>query len=415
MIVKKQVLIIGFVWPEPNSSAAGSRMMQLISLFQQNNFVVTFASPAMDSSYMVNLRNFGVEKVAIELNNTSFDEFISVLNPSVVVFDRFVIEEQFGWRVTNFCPSALKILDSEDLHCLRNTRQAKIKKGVSFHIEDLFDEDSSKRELASILRCDLTLVIAQFEMHILLKYFKIDPQLLLYFPLLFKDIDIHNETIHSVFQHRKDFVFIGNFWHEPNWDAILHLKKTIWPLIKEKFPKAIIRVYGAYPSQKVFDLHNKAEGFLVLGRAEDAQKVISEARVLLAPIRFGAGLKGKLMEAMQYGTPSITTSIGAESINGTLEWNGFIADEPKDIAQKAVLLYENEMLWNEAQVKGYHILKKRFLWSDYEPVFQQKITFLLDNLVSHRKANFMGALLAHHSMKSTEYMSRWIEEKNKKK
>lgn len=130
-------------------------------------------------------------------------------------------------------------------------------------------------------------------------------------------------------------------------------------------------------------------------------------------MRFGAGIKGKLLEAMQYGTPSITTSIGAESINGSLEWNGFISDDPIELASNAVLLYQNQELWNKSQRNGMLILKGRFNKSDFERSFYDKMILKLKNLKEQRNANFYGNLLSHHSMRSTEYMSRWIEEKNK--
>lgn len=407
------ILIIGIVWPEPDSSAAGKRMMQLISIFKIWGFKVVFASTALENDYNFDLNTIGVSKSIIELNSNSFDDFIIGINPSVVLFDRFTVEEQFGWRVSKNCPNTLKLLDSEDLHCLRNTRRSNFKNEIPFTIENLFEEDVTKREIASILRCDLTLIIAEFEMQVLLEYFKIDKNLLFYIPILFYENEIQYNFLNDNFQNRKDFVFIGNFWHEPNWDAVLYLKKTIWPLIRTRLPNAVIRIYGAYPSQKVFELDSKKEGFLVLGRAEDAQKVIESARILLAPLRFGAGIKGKLLEAMQFGTPSITTSIGAESINGLLDWNGFIADEPDEIASKATLLYQDELLWYDAQIKGSYILQNRFRYDYFESIFKEKIEHLLVHLMAHRKANFLGALLSHHSMKSTEYMSRWIEEKNK--
>jgi hypothetical protein len=95
-----KLLIIGSVWPEPNSSAAGTRMLQLISLFKENGFVVTFASPAMDSDFMVDLELEEVVTKTITLNCSSFDVFVRELDPSVVMFDRFMMEEQFGWRVS---------------------------------------------------------------------------------------------------------------------------------------------------------------------------------------------------------------------------------------------------------------------------------------------------------------------------
>ena len=326
----QKLLIIGFVWPEPNSSAAGGRMMQLISLFKNQGFSVTFASPALDSDFMVDLESYEVEKKSIALNCSSFDTFIKELNPNIVLFDRFMMEEQFGWRVAENCPDALRLLDTEDLHCLRLARQKAFKENRPFEINDLFVEDVAKREIASILRCDLSLMISEFEMELLESAFKIDKALLFYLPFLLEPIEVDSIRKLSSFKERKDFIFIGNFLHEPNWNAVQYLKETIWPLIRKQLPEAILHIYGAYPSQKVLQLHKPAEGFIIEGRAADAQEVVRNARVVLAPLRFGAGIKGKLLEAMQCGTPSVTTSIGAESMHGDLSWNGFVADDVAD-------------------------------------------------------------------------------------
>ena len=187
---EQQLLIIGFVWPEPNSSAAGGRMMQLISLFATQGFRITFASPAMDSDFMVDLSQYGVDKKSINLNCSSFDTFIKELKPNIVLFDRFMIEEQFGWRVAEICPNALRLLDTEDLHCLRLARQKAFKEKRVFQIADLFSEEVAKREIASILRCDLSLMISEFEMELLETTFKIDASLLYYLPFLLEQIDV---------------------------------------------------------------------------------------------------------------------------------------------------------------------------------------------------------------------------------
>jgi hypothetical protein len=100
----KRLLIIGFVFPEPASSAAGTRMLQLIDLFKSQNFEITFASPAADSEFAFEIEKLGIEKVSIVLNDASFDDFVVQLNPEIVLFDRFMIEEQFGWRVSEHCP-----------------------------------------------------------------------------------------------------------------------------------------------------------------------------------------------------------------------------------------------------------------------------------------------------------------------
>ena len=100
MVKSKSLLILGFVWPEPKSSAAGSRMMQLIDLFAAANYNITFASTAQNLEFSEDLTYLGISVKSIELNSSSFDEFIKELNPEIVLFDRFMMEEQFGWRVS---------------------------------------------------------------------------------------------------------------------------------------------------------------------------------------------------------------------------------------------------------------------------------------------------------------------------
>ncbi|WP_367773421.1 glycosyltransferase [Flavobacterium sp. WC2421] len=413
MNVIEKLLIIGFVWPEPNSSAAGARMMQLISFFKEEGYEITFASPALDSDFMVDLNLLGVEKKGISLNCASFDIFVKELNPTIVLFDRFMMEEQFGWRVAESCPNALRLLDTEDLHCLRVARQKAFKEQRLFELSDLFYEDVAKREIASILRCDLSLMISEFEIDLLNAIFKIDGSLLYYLPLLLNVNEIPNLLELPSFEERKDFVFIGNFYHEPNWNAVQYLKESIWPSIKKQLPEAVLNIYGAYPSQKVVQLNNDKEGFLIKGRAENACDVVKESRVVLAPLRFGAGIKGKLLEAMQFGTPSVTTSIGAESMRANLDWNGFVEDNSEFFANKAIELYQDRNKWIQAQRNGIEIIKNRYLRSLFEDDFKELIQSVKANLVQHRMNNFMGELLHHHTLKSTKYMSKWIEEKNK--
>lgn len=409
----KKLLIIGFVWPEPNSSAAGGRMMQLISIFKQNGFEITFASAAQDSDFMVDLSEFGVIKESIELNSSTFDDFVLELNPDVVLFDRFMIEEQFGWRVIEKCPDAIRILDTEDLHCLRTARQKAFKENRVFEIQDLLSEEVVKREIASILRCDLSLIISEFEMNILKDVFRINEDLLFYLPFLVDEMKEEELLKLPSFEERKNFVFIGNFLHEPNWNTVQYLKEAIWPSIRKDFPEAILEVYGAYPSQKVLQLHQPKNGFYIMGRAEDANEIVKKSRIVLAPIRFGAGLKGKLLEAMQCGTPSVTTSVGSEAMHESLAWNGFIEDDPAEFAKKAITLYQDENLWKQSQKNGIEIINKCYQKNDYAEKLISFTNSLLADSKSHRLHNFMGNLLQHHAYKSTMYMSKWIEEKNK--
>jgi glycosyltransferase involved in cell wall biosynthesis len=137
------------------------------------------------------------------------------------------------------------------------------------------------------------------------------------------------------------------------------------------------------------------------------------AKVCLAPLQFGAGLKGKLIDAMKHGTPSITTTIGAEAMHKKLPWNGFICDNTTEITLKSVELFSNEIIWNKAQKNGIDIINECFSKQKYSKKLIEKIENLERNISTHRLKNFIGEMLAHHTLKSTKYLSKWIEEKNK--
>tara|TARA_B100000767_G_scaffold275782_1_gene315536 strand:+ start:2860 stop:4092 length:1233 start_codon:yes stop_codon:yes gene_type:complete len=410
--LKQHVFIIGSVWVEPNSSAAGSRMLQLIQSFLSQDWQVTFGTVSQKNPNSIDLTNYGVTEVSLALNASSFDEYMLNLNPTIVVFDRFIIEEQFGWRVAETCPNALRILDTEDLHCLRKTRQEAIKNEIEFTNDMLLNSEISKREIAAIYRCDISLIISTFEMKLLQEVFKVDESLVYNLPFFLNKIKKNHSW--KPFHNRHHFVSIGNFLHAPNVDATMQLKKYSWKLIREKIPSAEIHIYGAYPTQQVLQFNNKQEGFYVHGFVEDAAEVLENSRVLLAPLRFGAGIKGKLTSAMQCGTPSVTTSIGAEGMCCQLPWNGFIEDQVEDFVDKAVALYTNEKLWNQAQQHGIEIINTMYDKELLENKFLKLIQQVSLNLEQHRNNNFTGKMLLHHSLQSTKYMSKWIQEKNKK-
>lgn len=410
---KQHLLIIGFVWPEPQSSAAGRRMMELISLFQEQGWEITFASSAAETEHMEDLAQAGVDTISIEINSSSFDRFIEELQPSLVLFDRFVTEEQFGWRVAEHCPEAIRILDTEDLHCLRRARRQAFYEGRDFSPQDLLSTEDAKREIASIYRCDLTLMISEYEIALLQDVFQVDEDLLCYLPFLLDPIDEETQQQWPDFKSRNHFITIGNFRHDPNADSVEFLQQDIWPKIRQQLPKAELYVYGAYPSQRVEQLHCPDEGFYIEGRVQDAELVMQQARVCVAPLRFGAGLKGKLTQAMQCGTPSVTTPIGAEGINGTLSWGGAVAEDPKAIADEAITLFTDKQAWQQAQQYGVQIINQRFARRKLKNDFMSRLETLQQYLPEHRRQNFVGRMLMHHRAASSKYMSRWIEAKNR--
>lgn len=403
----KHLLIIGTVFPEPASTAAGKRILQLVDWFLENHFKITFLSPAAISDNSFNLEELGVSVGNIAINDVSAENLLKEINPDVVMFDRFPTEEQFGWKVSEACPHAVKILDTEDLHFLRKAREQVFKQNKVLEKSDLIS-DVFKREIASILRCDLSLIISEFEMDLLVNTLKIDKEILHYLPM-FAEPKPGSKT----FAERKNFISIGNFLHEPNWQTVLKLKK-LWPQIKAKLPDAEMHIYGAYVTEKARQLHNEKDKFLIKGRAESVEQIYSNAKVLLAPIPFGAGIKGKLLESMEFGLPNVTTEIGAEGMHNNGLWNGFIAKTDEEFVEKTVLLYNNETIWNESQQTGYKLVQSKFRKELFVDDLKLKIETLFSHLSEHRTNNFLGQILSHHSLQSTKYLGKWIEEKNKR-
>jgi glycosyltransferase involved in cell wall biosynthesis len=140
---------------------------------------------------------------------------------------------------------------------------------------------------------------------------------------------------------------------------------------------------------------------------------MQNAKVSLAPLRFGAGLKGKLIDAMQNGTPCVMSLIAAEGMFGDFQSNGFIENKPEAFAQKAIALYINADVWQNKQKNGFKVLNERFNKTHFQREFACKIEDLRKNLKTHRQQNFIGNLLQHQTLQSTKYLSKWIEEKNR--
>lgn len=400
-----KVLFIGLVWPEPTSSAAGWRILHLVKLLLQE-YEVHFASAASKSPFSYNLEELGVIEHEISLNDSSFDLFIKDLDPMAVVFDRFMVEEQYGWRVAESVPNALRILDTEDLHFLRIARQEAFKKNTKV---DYFSH-TAKREIASIVRSDVSLIISQVEMDLLINEFRVDANRLLFLP--FQENKLEELSYRGIFEDRANFVFIGNFIHEPNWRTVEILKRNIWPILRKRLPTVELHIYGAYASEKVNQLHNPKEGFHIKGRADEARETIGKYRVLLAPIPFGAGAKGKFIDAMYAGTPFVTTEVGAEDMKHADDLGGYIVDNEEILIQKAIDLYSDKVKWYEFQKKGDTFFNNTVADNSYSKIFLDWIRNNLSDIENLRKENFIGQILYQQQFNSTKYMSMWIEAKN---
>ena len=393
-----------------------------MTFFKRLNYTVYFASAALKTDKSVDFSSIGVHDQTIVLNDESFDDFTHSIAPDIVVFDRFLTEEQFAWRVIKSAPHALRILDCEDLHCLREARQQAYKS--RFDKDSFLDTavpkelqslDICKREIAAILRSDLSILLSHAEVKILQEVFSIPASHLLTLPFLERyGFEKFLTTVNSpTFDQRQDFVIIGSFKHAPNWDAVMTLKQRLWPNIRAQIKDAACHVYGSYLTPKAKALENPKQGFFVHGFTQDALASIASAKVMLAPINFGAGIKGKLIDAMQTNTPSITSPIGAEGIAEHSDWPGSVCANINEFVQQAVLTYQEQSRWQLASDKCSKVLKNTFEHEHLVSTFETKLTIILETLQQHRAQNFVGAMLLHHSMQSTKYMSQWIEAKSK--
>jgi glycosyltransferase involved in cell wall biosynthesis len=406
-----RLLVVGAIWPEPKSSAAGAHILQVLRPLLRAGWDVTYASTTTDSTHAFDLSGVGVSTEEIQVNAPYFDELLQSLDPDVVIFDRFFVEEQFGWRVEQHCPNALRILNCEDLHCLREARERALSSQNPSKL--VLNSRTARREVAAILRSDLSLIISQFEIEALTKTFQVDRSLLHYSPFMV-DPPIENDISDMPrFDERRGFFTVGNFRHAPNWDATRWLKAKVWPLIRKRIPDARLSVAGAYASPVQMQLHAPEEGFYMEGRIDEIAPHFLNARICLAPLRFGAGLKGKLIDAMTNGTPIVTTPIGAEGLSGDLPWAGSIKETEAGLASAAAELYSNPNDWTQAQSNGFAILQSRFDRRTHEPLQIERFAVARETLIERRDANFVGAMLRDHHHRSTRYLSLWIEAKNR--
>lgn len=424
--MNKKLLCISTNWPEANATAAGVRIHELLAIFISREFEITFAATSKHLEGQHTLKEKGITTQQILVNDPSFDLLLEEIAPDVVLFDRFISEEQFGWRVRDILPNALTILDTEDLHCLRELREEQNTFYIKQHkdapyslfdyvtdLDELNSRGLTKRELASIFRSDLNLVVSSFEMTVLVDHFKVPPHLCLLLPITYPKQHLQAHRASADYHKRSGYFFIGNGLHKPNIDAIKCLYFSIWPLIKKQHKLAEIYIYGAYLPQKIFKLHKPNIGFHIIGQVKDVKTPFTKHRVNLAPLRFGAGIKGKILEGFIYGCPHITTSTGKEGMDYTVNWPGEVANESKEFAQMSVTIYQDKAQWKKLKSEGYKLIDQSFERSVYEIKLFEYLTQISNCLADHRINNFMGSLLQEQQFQASKYMSLWITEKNK--
>ena len=160
------------------------------------------------------------------------------------------------------------------------------------------------------------------------------------------------------FADRRDLFFIGSFNHRPNADAVKFFVKEVFPRVLDELPDVKFRVAGNNPPDELLELNSenvKIEGFV-----EDVAPFFEGCRVFVAPLRYGAGMKGKIGQAFSYGLPTVTTAVGAEGMRLTGEKDVLIADDAETFAAEIVRLYQTEKLWQKLSDNCYRYIEENF-------------------------------------------------------
>jgi O-antigen biosynthesis protein len=432
----RRILFIGPVFPEPTSSAAGSRTHSLLECFRSRGDSILFASASDQNAFSERLRENGIKTVKIGPNDPEFDCIVKEFSPEVVVFDRFMLEEQFGWRVSEVAPDALRILDTIDLHFLRRVRGDWLKaalagKGEGAAIEDAeftrishsldgIETTDCLRELASLYRSDLSLILSRFEMRLLIDRFHVDPTLLQFLGFSYPEPE---PSKWPRIENTRNFVSIGNFRHLPNRDATYWLARELWPKIREELSRkgeaeVEFHLYGAYPPREIMALDSPSTGFRVLGPAVESIPTLRDYRVCLAPIRFGAGIKGKIADAWAAGVPVVTSPLGAEGMESEADgaFAGMVAESADDFVRKAASAYLDSERGEVFRERGVRALSSLYSEEKNRQMFLGQIDSLLESperLAEHRRRNLVGRILNQESHGRTKYLSKWIEAKNR--
>eukprot|EP01126_Amoeba_proteus_P060317 TRINITY_DN7964_c0_g1_i6.p1 TRINITY_DN7964_c0_g1~~TRINITY_DN7964_c0_g1_i6.p1 ORF type:complete len:289 (+),score=51.12 TRINITY_DN7964_c0_g1_i6:611-1477(+) len=222
-------------------------------------------------------------------------------------------------------------------------------------------------------------------------------------------------------ENRNDFFMLGHFRHPPNYDSILWMK-SLWPKVRTKMPHAKLFIYGAHPMKEVMELTDASNGFFVKGpiKEEVLYKTISKYRVNVAPLRFGAGIKGKISDSWWTGTPVVTTQIGSEGMcsHGQKfdeyhvcdDWGGDVCGDEEALICSMVRLHEDREYWERSSKIGKQLMCELFDREKNSKSLMDDLSKLLARK-QHGEENLFQRLLCDSSDKRFEYLNKWIDGK----
>jgi GT2 family glycosyltransferase/glycosyltransferase involved in cell wall biosynthesis len=349
--VAKRVLVVDARVLCPDQDSGSLRMFNLLTVFQQLGFKVTFVpvNGQRVSPYTEAMQEQGFECI-YDPFMVSFESFIVSRGNEfdLIVISRATVAETSLPICFKYCPDVPKIFDTVDLHFLRGEREAQLAESKE---KRQTAERMKALELDVISKCDAVLVVSSFEKEVIAEAL----------PLARVAIvsNIHRaEKNVAPFQGRKDFVFVGGFEHPPNVDAMLWFASAILPKILVHVPDAKLHIIGSKMPQGVRDLAN--EHIVAHGYVEDVAPFLAGCVLSVAPLRYGAGVKGKINQSMSFGLPVVSTSCGAEGMHLAHGHDILIADDPADFALQVVRLARDEKLWTTLSRNGQRNIEEHF-------------------------------------------------------
>jgi len=348
---QRRVLVVDACLLTPDQDSGSVRMQALLEILTSLKCKVTFVADNLEyrQPYVGDLQQRGIEvlfhpyvKSISELLGTRGSEF------DIVLLSRHYIAAKHIDAVRKFAPKALAVFDTVDLHFLREQRLAELEgsaagKGAARARRD--------EELALIRKADLTLVVSPVEQALLQELMPQSRVMVL--------SNIHDPMGGGKpFAEREGLVFIGGFQHPPNTDAVLWYAQEILPRVRAKLPGVKTYIVGSKVPATVRAL--AAEDLVVTGYVADIAPYFTGCRVSIAPLRYGAGVKGKVNLAMAWGLPVVATTASIEGMHLREGDDVLVADDPAAFADAIVRLYRDEELWHRLAAGGLANIRAHF-------------------------------------------------------
>ena len=350
---KEVILIIDEKVPDYDVHAGSLMMYQYVKLFQEMGFKVIFLPDDREKTepYITELQQLGIEVI---YGIFDFDSWIKTNGKYLdyVLLSRPLISIKYIHRVK--ANSNAKILYCmHDLHYLRELRRYQVEKQ-----DHILKESQEFKEIEFTLfnTSDILLTFSDAEAAIISREL---PHLhnIEVIPLFAYD-DFPERSSLAPFDKRRNLIFLGGFKHLPNVDAVVWFVKECLPAIRSQNPDIKFIIIGSNPPDTIKDL--ASENIIVTGQIQDLKPYFDDARVFVSPLRYGAGIKGKLVTSMYYGVPIVTTTIGAEGLKIIDGQTGLVADDPAHFASKVTEMYTNRDLWERLASNSLNLVRNTF-------------------------------------------------------